>query len=179
MTARDRDTLVKLCRQRERLAKTATAHRAAELRADFEAKLAAEYSYDSDEIWARARALADEAVEEAGKIVATRCQELGIPAAFAPGLFLLWHRRGENAVKERRTELRKVANTRIDALEREARFVIEKASLQVQTALLADGLETDAARQFLDSMPGAEALMPPLSMQQIEAAAPVAKAAGA
>ncbi len=68
---------------------------------------------------------------------------------------------------ERRTELRRVAYTKIDELEKHAKLAIDRQSAETQTKLLADGLTSEDARRWLESMPTAEQLMPPVSMAEI------------
>ena len=58
MNKGERAYLCTLVRKQEKLAKTAAAQRAAELRADFEAQLSAIYSYDQDQVWKQAHAAA-------------------------------------------------------------------------------------------------------------------------
>ena len=53
MTSAERSDLLKIVRQRERVAKSGAARRAAELVADFEQQLATEYSWADDEVWRR------------------------------------------------------------------------------------------------------------------------------
>ncbi len=84
--------------------------------ADFEKKISAIFSYDDDETWKAAYASAEQAVAEAKVVIAQRCRELRIPPEFAPDIDVAWYRRGENAVNQRRIELRRVAKTEIDAL---------------------------------------------------------------
>lgn len=82
-----------------------------------------------------------------------------------------WYGRGENASALRRGELRAVAKTRIDADARAAKVAIERSSVEMQTELVAGGLESEAARAFLPSMPTTEALMAAApSVAEIEAA---------
>jgi hypothetical protein len=46
---------------------------------------------------------------------------------------------------------------------------IDRAALKVQTYLVSDGLETEAARRFLEAgLPTVESLMPPLAVPEIE-----------
>jgi hypothetical protein len=168
MTSRERSELAALCRKQERLAKTMVAERSAVLIADFEAKMATEYARSDDENWSEAMRLARAAVDGVNLAIAESLSALGIPHEFAPSASLGWERRGANVTASRRTELRKVAETRIKAMERSARTEIERASLETQTALLAGGLESDEARRFLESMPSAESLMPALSVGEIE-----------
>jgi hypothetical protein len=162
MTKGERTDLGALIRRREKLAKTAAADRAAELLADLERQLAAIYTYDQDETWAAANAVAEQAIEQANLAVAARCAELGIPKEFAPRLAMGWRGRGENASKERPAELRRVGVTRISALEKSARTQIELRSLKLQEEIITGGFTSEAALSFLDKMPAPESLMPVL-----------------
>ena len=168
MNKSDRDDLLKVCRMRVRVAKADAAAVAAKRKAEFAAQLAAVYSFDQDEIWKQAKAAADTAVEQAQNEIAQRCVELGIPRRFAPALNLAWWGRGENATAGRRAELTRVAHTRIDQLEKKARLEIERASVDVQTRLVADGLASADARAFLEAMPTADQLMPVVTVEQIQ-----------
>src|SRR5262249_20222955 len=80
-------------------------------------------------------------------------------------------------VRERRTELRKMAQTQIAALERKALTQIEMSCLSAQEQLAVAGLTSGAARQFVEQLPKIETLMPQLSFQEIagEAEPPVAE----
>ena len=65
MTAAERTDLRSLIRQRARLMKTELKQRRLELMADFERQLSATFSYDQDETWKSAHALAEQALDEA------------------------------------------------------------------------------------------------------------------
>jgi hypothetical protein len=54
-----------------------------------------------------------------------------------------------------------------------AKVQIERASVDVQTQLVAGGLQSNEAREFLAAMPTAEALMPAVTVAEIEQAAGV------
>ena len=172
MTKGEREGLAKLCRNRERVAKNDVLAHAAKLRADFEKQMAACYSFDQDPVWKEAHALTEVATEKANEAISEQCRKLGIPPEFAPSIHTNWYYRGENAVATRRAELRKVAYARIDALAKDAKRKIERSSLEIQTKLLASGLESVEAKAFLESMPAPEQLMPPLTLDAVEAATP-------
>ncbi len=178
MTKDEREDLQRLVRQREKVMKSAAKQRSAELLADFDNQLGAEYSFDDDEVWAEAQKLAEAAVARANADIARRWAELRIPRDFAPGLNLTWRHRGYgNLVKERREELRRMAITRIAAIEAEAIVKIEVASVEAQTALALAGLTSEAAREFLAKLPSVESLMPALSFRELvgEADPPIAE----
>ena len=168
MTKSERAELGQLIRKREKVMKAAAEERAAEMLADFEAQCAAIYSFNDDEVWAKAMAEAQAAVQEAQEKIAARCEEMGIPKEFAPGLSMGWHGRGQNAVIQRQAELRRVAKTRIAAVEKEAITRIERESLEAQTQVLSLGLLSGAARQFLEQMPSLESLMPAVDATEIK-----------
>lgn len=165
MSRRDRDDLAKLTRRRERVAKSDARQRAAELRADGQAQLATIFRAD-DARWKEAISVAQAAIDEANAAIDRHCDESGVPEAFRPSVGLGWSSRGENGSAERRVELRRVLETRVTALEKQAFTEIERRSLEVQTSLLAGGLDSAEARAFLESMPTAAALMPGLAVQE-------------
>lgn len=169
MTNADRGELLSLIRKREKVMRAAAGQRSADLLAEFDAQSAKIYHWDEDATWAQAKKDAEDAVAEAEKIIAARCEALGIPREFAPSLGFAWHGRGHNAVTSRRTELRRAAKSKIEALEAAAIASIEKISLQSQTDLLTQGLETDSAKLFLNSMPNLQTLMPSVQVADMQA----------
>jgi len=169
MTKSERADLARLARMREKAAKGQVEQRAAELLADATAKLSAIYRVD-DAAWADVTAAAKAAAVEADREVAKRCEALGIPPEFRPSLSLAWYGRGQNAMAERRQELRATARSRIEAEAKRARAAIEAASLEIQTQILSDGLTSEAARGFLESMPSPAELMPAVDIQSLDEA---------
>ena len=168
MSARDSLALAEHIRRQERLGKAMVDVRASEMMADFEEQLATIYSWDEDATWTEAKATFDAALNEANAKIDTRCEELGIPKRFRPSLYGYWSGRSENATAGRRSELRKVAQTRIAALGKGARVEIGRQSLEIQTQLLSGRLTTQAAQDFLLAMPTAADLMPTLDARQLE-----------
>ena len=74
---------------------------------------------------------------------------------------------GENADSSRRTELRRVAQTRVKADVKAAKVAIETASATIQEQLLVGGLRSDEAKALLETIPSVESLMPPLPTAEI------------
>ncbi len=168
MTKGEREDLQRLIRQREKVLKSAAKQRSADLLADFENQISAQYSFDDDAVWAAAEKAAAVEVRKAQERVSARCEELGIPRQFAPSLNLYWSARGyENSVGKRRTELRLAAKAQVAALEQKAIVAIEMASVEAQTQLAVAGLTSEAARAFFDNLPAVDSLMPSLSYQEI------------
>jgi len=178
MNKGEREELQRLVRQREKVLKSAAKQRSAELLADFENQMGQQYAFDQDEVWEKAAKVAEREVQKAQRLVAARCRELGIPDRFAPSLSLEWHARGYgNGLEKRRAELRRMAVTRIEAIERKAITEIEMSCLKAQEKIAIAGLTSDAARLFIEQLPSTETLMPRLSFSEIagDAEPPVAE----
>lgn len=167
MTPRDRDTLLKIARQRARVAKSMVAQRQAQLLADFEAQSAAIYSA-RDEAWAEVVCEAEAKVHEVNEHIVQVCQQRNIPAEFAPRMLSGFAGRGQNSDRARRVELRKLAERKIDAAAKSAKLEIDRADGQVQVELLTCALSTEAARTFLEQIPTPEQLMPALQLAELE-----------
>jgi hypothetical protein len=169
MTKSERESLLQVVRLRAKVAKSDATAYSAKLRADFEQQLDTKYSFDQDAIWQEMASLMQATADEAAAKVAARNRELGIPDWAAPRIVWGWRERGENATKERRAELRRLAHVQIEAIEKEARARIDRTSSEVQTKLYASGLTTEAANLFLEQIPSIESLMPALELTKIEA----------
>jgi hypothetical protein len=168
MTRADRETIATLMRRQERVAKSDARRLAAERLADIEAKLSAEFEAE-DERWSGMIEKAKVAVDAANLEIRRICTAEGVPEKFAPSVGLKWYSRGENGFSPRRGELRLLARARVAAMEATAKAEIERRSVAAQTALLAGGLTSEAARQALAEMPTAEAFLPELSVEELRA----------
>lgn len=169
MTKGERDQLLSLVKKREKVMKVKAQERSATLLAEFDAQSAKIYHWDEDAVWAKVKEEAEAAIERAQIQIAARCKELGIPVELSPGLQMFWHGRGHNAAADRRAELRRAAKSKIESIEKEAVAKIEAMSLDAQTQIVAHGLESDVAKQFLESMPSLETLMPPVVITEMQA----------
>ncbi len=169
MTKGEREDLIRLVKQRERVAKTSAEQRSAAMLAEFEQQISAVHSFNSNDVWKAAVEAAIEAAKKANDRVVAEADKLGIPREFQPKLNFSWARRGENEYQERRTELRRLAKAEIDALEKVARVQIESQSVQAQTEIIANGLNSEAAITFLNTLPAIESMMPCLDVTQIQA----------
>lgn len=168
MSGKDRSDLLQLIRAREKVAKSAASAHSAKLISDFEEQISALYNFDTNEVWAAAKAAADKAATTAQAEVAAECERMGIPEEFRPQISSpSWYSRGHNAISSRRSELRTAAVKRIEALEKQARTVIESRSVAAQSELMAAGLSS-AALAILDKMPTIQELMPAISLADIE-----------
>jgi len=168
MTNKDRDTLMQIARQRARVARSSVAQRQAQLLADVEEQLSGVYdAMDSD--WHDLAAEGQQAVQQADNALAERCAKRGIPEEFRPRLVSSWFSRGENAIPARRAELRKKAQTAVDAAGKAAKLEIDRAEGEVLVELLSGLLTTEAAHKYLTAMPTPDDLMPALRLAELEA----------
>ena len=74
-------------------------------------------------------------------------------------------------------ELRKMAQTAVEAQEQKAKTQIELSCLDAQTKLAVSGLTSEAALGFVEALPSVEDLMPRLSFAEVagESQPPVAE----
>ena len=169
MSKGEREDLLRLVKQRERLAKSAAEQHSAALLAEFERQISDTHDFNKNEVWKAATDAAIDAAKEANEKIAVEAERLGIPEEFRPSLNFNWNRRGEAEYAQRRAELRRVAKAEIETLEKAARVQIESQSVRAQTEIIANGLSSDAALDFLNSLPGIEAMMPALDVADIQA----------
>ncbi len=160
--------LAMIIKDRAKVLKAHVAAQSAECLADFERQIAAVYTFDQDEVWAEAVEAANSVVKKSQEQIEKRCRELGIPKSFAPGIGLSWHGRGENALAERRNELRRVAKAQIEAMAATATVKIERESLELRTQVVAMGLLSTEAKTFLETLKPVEEVMHRLSFQDVE-----------
>ena len=169
MTKGERDDLIRLLKQREKVAKTAAEQRSSAMLAEFEQKMTNLDVFDNDQIW---QAVVDVGIDAANKVnaaIMAEAEKLGIPKEFHPRLQFNWERRGKDEYKYRREELRRLAKAEIAAIEQVARVQIESKSVSAQTEVIATGLSSAAAIAFLESLPKIEEMMPALDPNTIQA----------
>jgi hypothetical protein len=158
LTSAERRDLLVIIRQREKVAMADAAEYRAVLIANFERKLATIYKPDDHPVWARVHAIAKKTESEARAAMARTFRELGIPEAWTPSISLYWHGRGENAARDRRVELRRVAATEAERRQKRAQAAIKRRSVEAQERVMASGLSSEAAQALLGSLPSAKEL---------------------
>jgi hypothetical protein len=168
LTRHETHDLSMIIKDRTKVLKAHAEEQAALMMADFEQQISAIYAWDKDETWKAAVEEARKTVDEANEKIAARCKKLGIPAVFAPGIGIAWHGRGENAVKDRRHELRTAAKAQVEAMLRAAVTKIEKQALELRTQVVSRGLLSQEAKFFLESMAPIEDAMQSLNLADIE-----------
>jgi hypothetical protein len=157
-----------IIKDRAKVLKAHAEEQAAACMADFERKLATVYTWDQDVTWKAATERAQQVCREAQAEVAKRCKELGIPETFAPAIGMTWQGRGENALNQRRMELRRVAESSIKAMTKAAITKIEKQSLDLRTQVVTMGLVSAEAKMFLESLAPVEESMRSLDFAEME-----------
>jgi hypothetical protein len=173
MSSRERSDLVKLIRQRERVAKTETKKRSARLKADAEMEMNTIFNTE-DGLWNDLVEVARDGMNKINKELEARARQVGLPKAMGyPRLQMSWTRYDSHyGDRGRRAEIRQMIDSRLADQEASARAEIEQQSLAAQTEILAGGLTSDAARAVLASLPTVEALMPPLDLAALELVMP-------
>jgi hypothetical protein len=171
MTKSERDALGRLMRDRAKLAKDDIEIHAGRVLANIEAQLAATYP-ENHAAWADVTEHARRVIAEADTQIAQRCCELGIPERFRPSTDCCWYNRGENAMKDRRAELRRVAQTELAARVKVAKNTVDRRKLDLLTQLAAGMLESSQANDFLATMPSVDDLVPPITLDDLKAIAP-------
>lgn len=102
---------------------------------------------------------------EANARVTARCDELGILPELRPEIYAGMIRRP--TTRERRSRLRQIAQDQNRAALAQAQHAVDVWKLETRTALVREGLSSEAAQQFLESMPGADQLLPMVSVDQL------------
>jgi hypothetical protein len=160
ITPAERNALLLVIKNRDKIFKAALAQRAADMLAEFEHQISTTYYPDDHAAWAAAYKAVREATTDANDKIAAVCKELGIPRGLAPQVHHSWYERGENKMKERRDELRKVAQAEIKAMVKKAEAGNVRASVGAQERIVVASLTGEAARALLDGLPTVEQLLP-------------------
>jgi hypothetical protein len=166
MTVMEREQLSRAIRMRARVAKSELKARGLKELADFEAHIQAEYHYNEDAVWKAAMEKAQPVIDEAQRMIAERARELGIPARFAPTLSANWW--GKATAKDERSELRRLAGSRIDAMVAHGIVAIETEEAKLQVELISGAIESIEGQAFLSRIPSPEELIPALGMGDLK-----------
>jgi hypothetical protein len=171
MTKGERTEIDRLMRDRARVAKNEIESHAVRVLANIEAQLAAVYP-ENHTAWADLTEHTRQLLADADTQLAERCRQLGIPERFRPSIDFHWHGRGENALKDRRAELRRVAQTELAARVKAAKNEVDRRTVDLRTQLAAGMLESPQAKDFLNAMPSVDDLIPPITLDDLKAIAP-------
>jgi hypothetical protein len=167
MTKADRDALIRVARSRAKQTESEADTRAKTLLAEVLNDMTAEYARE-DALFHDAVTIAEEAAKKANAQIAARCAELGIPASHSPRVHTGWQPRSSQfADRDRRAELRKLAEARLAALTQTAKTMIRGKALDIEEQLILGALESNEAREVLAAMPSVEELMPSLTIDDL------------
>jgi hypothetical protein len=172
MSRAERQDLSRVVRLRAKIVRSELETQADRILAEFEQQLAAKYS-KSHELWADIVKDAEQVAAKADAEIARKCREKGLVEAFRPRLNAEWYSRGENADKNRRDELRRVAETEVEAQLGIAKDKVNRAEADLLTRIMADGLTSATATNFLETMPSIDDLMPKLTLVNLEKKLPL------
>jgi hypothetical protein len=167
----ERAELAGVVKRRHKLAKAAVDQRRAAVLADFEELLAKQWEpvelagKELVEIARKAQAEVQRQIEETWR-------QRGLPEEMMPDSYFGMTGRGSNALAKRRSELRRVATTRAEALALKAKLAIDASEADQLGALAAGGLTSSEAKEFLNAVPQAEDLVPTLTIAELESELP-------
>jgi hypothetical protein len=164
--------LIYTLKQRGKVSRAEIDAYSAELLADVEKQLCATYPANNP-AWAKITAEAAAVVAKADEQIAARCKQMGIREEFRPTLSLSWYERGENAIKERRRELRALAEKKIEALVREAKMRLLRDETTAAEAITIRGLASSEAKELFANLPTVEQLMPKIKIEDLDSKLPV------
>jgi hypothetical protein len=167
MTKADRDALIRIAKNRAKQAEREAETREKLLLAELETEFLAEFSRE-DELWAEAVKLAEQEVDKANTRIRAVLTELGVPERHQAKMAVRFIPRSlEYADRDRRTELRKLAVTRLAALTKMAKTAIRERADQIEETLIIGGLDSDEAKAVVTQMPTVTELMPNLHLDDL------------
>lgn len=164
MTNGERNELKMLANERARLAMTQVRSLAADRLVELNRQLEAQWRAEDFQIQELLKEMQQLAAEANAKIDA-RCDELGIHKELRPQVSAGLGRYGVG--NDRRAQLRQMAKDENDAAIKRAAHHIDTWKLEARTELVRDGLTTEAAMSFLESMPPTPDLLPAITTEDL------------
>lgn len=152
MKSAERAELIKLIRLQSKVRKDQLSALGAAAVAKREEELSAQFK-PTEDAWCEIVAEAERSVREADAKIQELSRIKGIPDDFRPKLKTFWIDRGENAMKERRAELRRTAAAQITAAVKLQQNAEDQRAAGIIGRLIGGLLETSEARAFLEEMP--------------------------
>jgi hypothetical protein len=170
LTRTEREGLLRILRANVKAAKAAILSREAELKPAFEIQLDTIYAPDGDPVWNEAYKAALKACQPYIERIEQRCNELSIGTRYRPKLRPpSWQYGDEQIFKELRIERRKIAHAQIEEKLKKDAEELERKSATMQMEIIAEGFITEAARQFMATLPNIDQLIPPLRIEELAA----------
>ena len=159
-----------IIRDRAKVLRTHAEEQAAAYRLEAEEQIAELFQWADNDIFRKASEIGGEVISGATELIAKKCEALGIPTEFAPGLALDWTNRGANAINKRKEELRRAARLKIDAMLKASITQIDQEALEHRTKVVQNSALSAEAAAFIDSFKPIEEKMKQLSIDEIEKA---------
>jgi hypothetical protein len=160
----ERTALISLVKQRFKLLRHDITVRKAEMLAELEARLDAQFAAHV-KAWDDAQAVIDLARDEANRkandVLRQVCQQIGQDYPVSSDHPIIYIRSIGNPIPARRAAARSQALAEIEAVEARARHELDTAENQLLTDLLTEALESAEAHQFLGLIPTVSTLMIP------------------
>jgi hypothetical protein len=167
MTRSERADFEKYTRQYVRAIKARGEAHAAQLALACEEELSRVYEAN-DARWAAAVAKAEAEVAKANRAIKAAFAHEGLTnTQRMPELAPIWLGRGETWDKDRRAELRKVADAQAKLLVKAAAAKAEEIATEYQTRVLLDDLSREQAIELARGLPNVQELMPPLDPVEV------------
>jgi hypothetical protein len=91
----------------------------------------------------------------------------GFPESFAPHLGVGWISRGENIDAKRRSELRRVMQSRYAAIRKESELEVDREWVRYLELLTREHLTSSRALQLLEQMKPLEELLPAIDLKPL------------
>jgi hypothetical protein len=170
MTKSDRADLRSLIRQRFKVLRADVAARGAELESDLDRVLDDRYAAEEKK-WAEAVALIEEAAREANRKANDILRSLDLVEmrnVLNGNDYSIVSVRGMTMPVRQRERHRQEGLRRIEVTIQNALLELERQEANLLERLMLDGLESDAAREFLASIPTVTSLVPASRLLELE-----------
>jgi hypothetical protein len=167
MSRGEAQMLLQHARRREAVAISHVKAAGAAQKAEFETKMAHQWSAE-DARWKAQMQRAEEAAEALQEQVTAEIVAEGFPEEWAPHVYVGMTRRGENGSKDRREELRKAAYACIEERVAAATARAKEKIVVYEGQILAGHLTSEAAVAVLNALPAMVSILPPLDEEELE-----------
>ena len=178
LTSKEAHTIGVIIRDRARVLRTHAEEQAAAYRLEAEDQINQLFDWAQADIWRKAIAAANEVIDGATELIARKCEALGIPTEYAPGLSVDLTNRGQALIDKRKAELRRAAKLKIDSMLKASLTQIDQEALDHRTKVVQNSALSPEAQAFIETFKPIDETMKQLSISDIEKAVEDQKRAG-
>lgn len=165
MTKAERAELRSIVKQQYKVLRNEVTQRQAELIAEVEQEIAERYA-EADQTWEAFKHKVDEIVMAANRQINDALYEFGYQAK--SGSERMWvHSPSISKPESERTELRRLAQARVNAQIRDAGVALDRQEANLLRDLAVGALESDEARAFLAAIPSVGELVPAARLREL------------